>query len=322
MLVGLALVCLLSPVSTLVRALAPIAITPLPTLTPRPIFASLTPSPTLQASATAVPRLESAQSTPIPALDTLQAASHLVLARPIQGDGNGTVYRVYPYGGTDNGRLQVHHGVDLVNTLGTPIHATADGTVVYAGGDLVMRFAPTNDYYGNLVVIQHNFLTREGKPVFTLYGHMQTITVHGGQLVREGDVIGTVGETGIALGPHLHLEVRVGSPFDFGATRNPELWLRPYPNFGTLVGRVTDADGDLDYGVTLTASSSEIARQTESYGDDSVNSDDELGENFTLGDIPADSYLVTVIQNGRVRFAQQVYVAPNQLTWLDVTLSP
>jgi hypothetical protein len=86
--------------------------------------------------------------------------------------------------------------------------------------------------------IQHDFTTLEGVPLYTLYGHLSAVTVSVGQRVARGDQIGDVGATGIALGPHLHFEVRVGDPYNFNATRNPELWLHPYPDYGTLVGRV------------------------------------------------------------------------------------
>ena len=130
-----------------------------------------------------------------------------------------------------------------------------------------------NNYYGNLVVIQHDFLSPQGEPVFTLYGHLLTPTVQSGQRVREGDQIGIVGATGIAMGPHLHFEVRIGNAFSFDSTRNPELWMRPFPGDGTLVGRVTDADGTPLYGVTLEVESDGITRETYSYGDASVNPD-------------------------------------------------
>lgn len=291
-------------------------ITPLPTHTPRPLFASATPSmtPTLaQPSATST-------LLPAPSQTPAQALRYLLLGRPILDVGSSVVSRIYPYGGTNGGRLQVHHGVDLVNPLGTPVHAAGDGTVVYAGDDLTTRFAPINDYYGILVVIQHNFLSAEGLPVFTLYGHLANVTARAGQVVHEGDVIGIVGATGIALGPHLHLEIRVGSPFDFDATRNPELWMRPYPNFGVLVGRVVDASGVPLSGMTLVVRSSLMERRTFTYGDESVNSDPVLGENFTIGDLPAGAYSVTVVEGGRVIYSTRVDLAPNQITWLDVEL--
>ena len=51
----------------------------------------------------------------------------------------------------------------------------------YAGDDLTTRFGPQNNYYGNLVVIQHNFLSPDGQPVYTLYGHMDQVLVQAGQ---------------------------------------------------------------------------------------------------------------------------------------------
>ncbi len=294
--------------------------TPLPTHTPRPLFASPTPLlPTLQPTATVTPELFDT-ATPIPAVvSAAQSADHFVLDWPVSAY---SLNRVYAYGGTDGGRLQVHHGIDLVNPIGTPIQAAADGTVVYAGDDLTTRFGPDTNFYGNLVVIQHNFLSPEGLPVFTLYGHMLQVTVRSGQTVQDGTVIGLVGQTGIALGPHLHFEVRVGSAFDYGATRNPELWLRPLPNLGVLAGRVIDADGLLVNDLTLTIQSTASIYHAYTYGDASVYSDPTLGENFTIGSLPADTYAIAVIQDGRIRFARTVAVTANQLNWIDVQLAP
>ncbi|MCC6804018.1 MAG: peptidoglycan DD-metalloendopeptidase family protein [Anaerolineae bacterium] len=290
-------------------------VTPLPTNTPRPLFASRTPSFTPSLA------VVTAAATPLPPTSTpARVSEYLVLGRPILDVGSSTVSRAYPYGGTNGGRLQVHHGVDLVNPIGTPVSAAGDGAVVYAGDDFSMRFAPMTNYYGYLVIIQHNFRSPEGQPVYTLYGHLSAITAKIGQVVHEGDVIGMVGANGIALGPHLHLEIRVGSPFDFDDTRNPELWVRPYPGFGVLAGRVMDDTGAMVYGALIAIQSSQVQTQTYTYGDDSVNPDPTLHENFAAGNLPPGDYDVTVIAGGRVRFTQRVTIAPDRLTWLTVQL--
>ena len=59
--------------------------------------------------------------------------------------------------------------------------------------------------YGNMVVIKHNH------GIYTRYAHLNAFRVKKGQLVEQGDIIGTVGNTGISTGPHLHYEVRIGS---------------------------------------------------------------------------------------------------------------
>jgi murein DD-endopeptidase MepM/ murein hydrolase activator NlpD len=217
--------------------------------------------------------------------------------------------------------LQVHHGVEFVNPRGTPILAVEAGTVFYAGDDLGTQFGPYTNYYGNLVVIQHNFSAPDGQPVFSLYGHMDRTEVQTGQQVGRAQQIGVVGASGIAQGAHLHFEIRVGSPFDFGATRNPELWIRPYPRYGTLAGRTLDSSGNRLYQVTIKVESTNITRYAFSYADDAVNPDPQFGEHFTLGDLPADYYEVSVNENGRVRFWQVIYIYPNRTTWLDVQLN-
>ena len=91
-----------------------------------------------------------------------------------------------------------HHGLDYVAAAGTPVSATGDGVVVSAGyqGD-----------YGKLVVIAH----RNGYKTF--YGHLSRIknNLHQGSQVKQSDVVGYVGATGLATGPHLHYEIRQGS---------------------------------------------------------------------------------------------------------------
>jgi murein DD-endopeptidase MepM/ murein hydrolase activator NlpD len=87
-----------------------------------------------------------------------------------------------------------HSGVDYPAPIGTPVAAAADGTVIGVG---------RADGYGNLVVVQHT------SGVTTLYAHLSKILVTSGRRVTGGAVVGLVGQTGDATGPHLHFEVRV-----------------------------------------------------------------------------------------------------------------
>ncbi|MFW5820485.1 MAG: M23 family metallopeptidase [Bacteroidota bacterium] len=90
---------------------------------------------------------------------------------------------------------KMHEGIDLTAPRGTKIFATADGVVLQAGR--------TTGGYGNKILIDHGFGYR------TLYGHCYKILVKCGQKVKRGDVIGTVGSTGLSVSPHLHYEVHV-----------------------------------------------------------------------------------------------------------------
>ena len=83
-----------------------------------------------------------------------------------------------------------HQGMDIAAKEGTPIKASADGEVVLAYPDLF--------YSGNVVVIDHGFGLQ------TIYAHMKDMKVKVGQKVSQGDIVGTVGMTGRATGPHLH----------------------------------------------------------------------------------------------------------------------
>lgn len=93
-------------------------------------------------------------------------------------------------------KWRAHRGIDYAAPAGTEIMATADGRVKYQGWQ---------KGYGNLIVLQH------AGPYSSAYGHLSRFTSHlkPGQRVRQGDIIGYVGATGMATGPHLHYELRV-----------------------------------------------------------------------------------------------------------------
>jgi murein DD-endopeptidase MepM/ murein hydrolase activator NlpD len=100
---------------------------------------------------------------------------------------------------------RMHEGIDIGCAYGTPIHAAAAGTVIYAGW---------MSGYGNLVVVDH------GNGLSTAYAHASSILVGFGQTVGQGDIVSLVGSTGHSTGPHLHFEVRVN-----GVAVDPLLYL-------------------------------------------------------------------------------------------------
>lgn len=87
----------------------------------------------------------------------------------------------------------VHEGIDIANSIGTPIRAAMDGTVIAAG--------PASGY-GNWVVLEH----ANGEK--SVYGHMANYHVAVGQAVTAGETIAEIGNEGRSTGPHLHFEIR------------------------------------------------------------------------------------------------------------------
>jgi len=98
---------------------------------------------------------------------------------------------------------RAHKGVDFAAAIGTPVKATADGTVSFVG---------TQNGYGNVIMLKHQ------SNLSTVYGHLSRYAkgLRNGQRISQGDVIGYVGMTGLASGPHLHYEFRIG-----GVQRDP-----------------------------------------------------------------------------------------------------
>jgi murein DD-endopeptidase MepM/ murein hydrolase activator NlpD len=230
------------------------------------------------------------------------------LEPPIPLDSEGDRYPggYFPYGATGNGRYHLHHGVDYASPAGVPVLAAAAGTVIYAGNDLDTVFGVKPDFYGNMVV-QELDEPFNGQPVFLLYGHLSAVIAEEGQHLAPGDVLGLVGMTGVAIGNHLHLEVRLGSN-SYDSTRNPVLWLKPEPGQGAIAGLVLDTSGQPVPETPVTFFRAEDPgkwwRQIQTYANEGVNPDDALGENFALAYVPAGEYLV------KAKIGDRTYVEP------------
>ena len=121
---------------------------------------------------------------------------------PVAGvESSGFGYRVHPI----DGELRFHYGTDFAADSGTEVTAFADGYVYAAGA---------GEGYGNYLILTH-----EGG-FASLYAHLSSVSVSEGEMVRRGEPIGTVGQTGNATGPHLHFELLCSDIY-----LNPEYYL-------------------------------------------------------------------------------------------------
>ncbi|WP_295613801.1 M23 family metallopeptidase [Chamaesiphon sp. GL140_3_metabinner_50] len=163
--------------------------TPLPTktITPTANVTSFTQNvPARPNNVPTVPSIASVQYNGDPTAPSVELIYPLMNpARVTSGFG----WRTHPL----TGSRRFHSGIDIGAPTGTPVVATATGTVVSAGW---------NGGYGKAIVIQHNGVQQ------TLYGHLSEISVQPGQQITQGSVIGLVGSTGNSTGPHLHFETR------------------------------------------------------------------------------------------------------------------
>ncbi|TYP57607.1 M23 family metallopeptidase [Thermosediminibacter litoriperuensis] len=101
---------------------------------------------------------------------------------------------------------RMHNGIDIEQVEGSPVKAAGDGTVMLAAEDAEM---------GRLIKIRHD------GDLVTLYAHLKDVYVKAGDKVRQGQIIGTVGKTGLAETPHLHFEI-----WEKGTAIDPELWIK------------------------------------------------------------------------------------------------
>jgi len=241
---------------------------------------------------------------------------HFYFARPIAADVINWPIADYRYGGNLLTPDVTHTGVDIPSLAGTPVLAAGPGTVTWAGWGMFSSTPDNiNDPYGMAVAIRHDF-GYKGQPLYTIYAHMRQVDVAVGQWVDTGEQIGEVGGTGYTTGPHLHFELRLGKDSYF-FTRNPELWIAPPQGWGVLAGRVMESNRTLAHSQVVFIRSLETNREwtVNTYGPDSVNSDDYYAENMVISDLPAGRYGVKITTYGAKNDRIEVSVFPGHVSY-------
>lgn len=260
--------------------------------------------------------------TPLPS----QQSDHFWIGNPFQDfNGNRFASPSYQFGSTAGNRYRPHHGIDISNPSGTPIQAAVKGTVVHAGLDDVVLLGPYNNFYGNAVVIrlEQKLPVAGGQlDVFVLYGHMSEVRVEVGQQVEPSDVVGLVGMTGIAIGPHSHVEARLGAN-TYDHTVNPYLWMKPAEGNGAVAVRVLTATGRTWAGAKVSIARFESGRavwgrQIETYLDtENIGPNPMWGENGAMGDVPAGSYYLIANINGE-SIRAEFTVTAGETTFVEI----
>jgi len=130
--------------------------------------------------------------------DKAEMLTHIPSVQPIENEdltrtASGYGYRMHPIYKI----LKFHEGMDYTAPVGTPVYATADGTIEQA--------TRSGRGSGNTIIIDH------GYGLSTVYAHLDEIRTYRGRSVQRGEIIGTVGNSGLSSGPHLHYEVRINN---------------------------------------------------------------------------------------------------------------
>ena len=287
-----------------------------------------TPSPVLSKSLTQTPTQTNAEPTTC-SHELCGYQNTFLLERPIKMPGRNTIDGSYRFGSTQGGRRDPHHGVEFLNSFGTPVYAAADGEVIVAGDDLTKMYGPYYNFYGNLVILAHEF-TGLQTSLFTLYAHLSETSVAPGDMVQAGEQIGRVGMSGAATGSHLHFEIRLDEN-DYSAVRNPELWLEPLldetgSKQGAFAGELIPPAGY--YLKILSIVIEQLAGQdgdvlsrvyVGTYEEAALKGQPPWNESFAVGDLPPGWYRVSFVQYGMQQREFQIH--PEELTVITFDFS-
>jgi len=289
---------------------------------------TVTPGPVLSRSLTQTPTQTKAEPTTCPG-ELCGYQNTFLLERPIKLPGRDPIDGSYRFGSTQGGRRDPHHGVEFLNSSGTPVYAAADGEVIVAGDDLATLYSPYYNFYGNLVILAHEF-TGFQTTLYTLYAHLSEVSVAPGVMVRSGEQIGRVGMSGAATGSHLHFEVRLDEN-DYAAARNPELWLEPLldeagSQLGALAGELIPPAG---YYLKIPSIVIEqLAGQmgdvlsrvyVGTYEEAALKGQPPWNESFAVGDLSPGLYRVSFVHYGMQQREFQIH--PGELTVITFDFS-
>lgn len=254
---------------------------------------------------------------PYPPPWALTPWDHFFLGRPIPSNEVNWPNAQYRYGSTLLGFEDLHTGIDISAARYTKVVAVGSGEVIWAGYGLYRGIEDRSDPYGMAVAIRHDF-GYNNQQLYSVYAHMGSMEVWRGKRVEMGDVLGTVGETGDASGPHLHFEVRLGENRYF-STRNPELWIVPPEGWGVLAGRMENTYGRLLFEQLMQIISLETGQKWNvwAYADEAtLHPDKYYNENFAISDLPAGPYEVQINFAGHTHTAQFL-LEPGQVNYIE-----
>ncbi len=326
------------PMPAAVAAATPL---PTPTAVPRPGGKEARPWPVQGRFTIAAQVTPEAEATPLPAW--LPPAyplpwaptphDHFFFGRVFPPSFEDIPIADYRFAARDPESGRVHGGIDIPAPLGTPVLAVGAGRVVWAGEGFTYGREREGDPYGLAVVIRHQ-LGWQGKPLYTLYAHMEAVWVQPGQWVAQGTPLGLVGSTGRSEGPHVHLEVRMQQADEvvqYAPLLNPELWIAPPIGWGVLVGQVYDTHGRLwDFGRVIIEPldwTPEVQALwqgrhviwTHTYGrSGGILADPYYQENFALNNLPAGRYRLVIEMDGHM-YKRTVMVYPGRVTFFIFT---
>jgi len=245
----------------------------------------------------------------------LSPNDHFYFSNPlsIRTDHNTTSNYRYGYYYTEADI--VHTGIDISGTRGEPVFAAAGGKIFFAGYGLLYGANDKEDPYGLAVMIRHDF-SYNGYTLYTVYAHLDKITISRGDRVDEGSQIGVVGMTGSTSGPHLHFEVRIENTVG-NKVQNPELWLAPSVGHGVLVGRVETTNGAIMTTKNLWLKSLETGKNWTivTYSPRIQQVDDYYQENFSVGNLPAGNYEISTYYKYKY-YKTNVFISPGAVNYI------
>jgi murein DD-endopeptidase MepM/ murein hydrolase activator NlpD len=248
-----------------------------------------------------------------------------MLGFPISEENNRVIEPSYRFGSTLFGERMLHDGVELLNPLGTPVLAAADGTVYFSGNDQSKKWGRYTNLYGNFIILEHRVPDHAG-PIYTLYAHLSELLVENGQQITKGQTIGKVGATGKAFTNHLHFEVRVGDMLLQNA-RNPELFLPLIESIegsgGILIGSLLSRNGDPIPGESIVIqrmveevlqTGSTIYVETYAKG---IAGDGLWQENFVISNLSVGDYRISAFAYGNL-IEEFITINENEVTLIKL----
>lgn len=282
-----------------------------------------------QTAPTSSPAESPAQAGPCTSKDSCIEDGNFLLARPVGGAGRKTIDISDRFGSYRSRTQDANHGVNFLNSTGTPVVAAADGVVVVAGDDSNTAYALRTNTYGNLVILKHD-LPGISQPVYTLYAHLAEVSVKAKDEVKSGQQIGTVGMSGRVTGSTLHFEVRLGED-TYQDVRNPELWMELLPDEngptqGALAGQILDLNGKYvqvsNIVLEQLAGPGQPAAKTiylKTYAEKRLMGLSPWEENFAIGDLPAGDYQISFYWQNRLQ-QRLIKIKPGKLTSVSFQL--